>query len=68
MKIFSNGIRITKKRDMYSVEDIMKITNKGRTYCYSLIKKLQEELKSQGKIVISGRIPKEYFDKKVLGK
>jgi CTP-dependent riboflavin kinase len=53
---------------MYSVEDIMKITNKGRTYCYSLIKKLQEELKSQGKIVISGRIPKEYFDKKVLGK
>lgn len=41
-------------------DDLMKVTGLGRDSCYKLIRKLNEELKEQGKIVYSGRVSIAY--------
>lgn len=55
---------------MYSVKDVMKITGFGETKSYRIITKLQEVMKKENPnvIIIGKRIPKQYFDKYVLGK
>lgn len=57
-------------RKMYSVKDVMKITGFGETKSYRIITKLQESMKKENPnvIIIGKRIPKQYFDKYVLGK
>lgn len=55
---------------MYSVKDVMKLTGYGETKSYRIITKLQEAMKKENPnvIIIGKRIPKQYFDKYVLGK
>lgn len=54
---------------MYGAKDIMKITGFGETKCYRIIDKLQKIMKEENPnvIIIGKRIPKQFFDKYVLG-
>ena len=39
----------------------------GRTTAYGIVKKLNKELEKDGFLVIGGKLPKEYFDKRYFG-
>ena len=54
----------------YNAPDVMEITGCKRAKAYQVIKALQEQLKKEipGAVSIEGKIPKWYFDEKVLGK
>lgn len=65
------NIRTEKERskmDYYDSKDIVKITGLCKSSSYKLIDKLNEKLKKEypGTITINARIPKWYFEKKVL--
>ena len=52
------------KRTFYTVDDIMSFLGVGQSKAYSIIRELNNELKSKGFITIAGRVPKKYFDEK----
>ena len=55
---------------MYSKKEISDILRCSESKAYTILRKLQEELKKEQPeiLIIRGRIPKSYFEKKVLGK
>lgn len=52
------------KKTYYTVYDIMAFLGIGQSKAYSIIRELNNELKSKGFITIAGKIPKKYFDEK----
>lgn len=56
--------------DYYTVKDIMERTGCSRSYCYEILVKLRElfEKEYPNTITIRGKIPKWYFEKKMIGK
>lgn len=46
-------------------EEVAKELGVSRAYDYKLIKKLNEELKAKGYLVIEGRLNREYFMEKI---
>ena len=48
--------------------EVAEVLGVSETYAYKLIKKLNEELKEKGYLVIDGRINREYFAEKVYSK
>ena len=46
-------------------EEVAKELGVSRAYAYKLIKKLNEELKAKGYLVIEGRLNREYFMGKI---
>lgn len=40
----------------YNVHDVMRITGMKKTYCQTLIKKMNDKLAAEGKFVIAGKI------------
>ena len=48
--------------------EVAEVLGVSETYAYKLIKKLNEELKAKGDLVIDGRINREYFMEKVYSK
>ncbi len=52
----------------YTVKDVIEITGLGKSASYSLIKKLNKKLEREypGTIVINAKIPKWYFNEKVM--
>ncbi|MEE1203183.1 MAG: LysR family transcriptional regulator [Bacteroidales bacterium] len=48
--------------------EVAEVLGVSETYAYKLIKKLTEELKAKGYLVIDGRINREYFMEKVYSK
>lgn len=55
---------MTDIRVFYNADDISSILSVSRPTAYRIIKKLNDELSSKGYIVVSGRVPKKYFDEK----
>ncbi len=51
--------------DYYSAADIQKRLGIGRTKAYELINELNKKLEESGKIVLSGRIPKSFFNEQL---
>ena len=49
----------------FTAKEVATILQISPVSAYRLIKKLNEELKNQGKITISGRISKRYFEEKI---
>lgn len=45
--------------------DVAQLLQVSETTAYRIIKKLNDELKEQGKIVIAGKISRKYFEEKV---
>ncbi len=52
---------------MMYAEDISKELGISKGYAYKIIRELNKELKKSGFIVISGRIPRAYWETKVYG-
>ena len=48
--------------------EVAEVLGVSETYAYKLIKKLNEELKAKGYLVIDGRINRESFMEKVYSK
>ena len=46
-------------------EEVAKELGVSRAYAYKLIKKLNEELRAKGYLVIEGRLNREYFMEKI---
>ena len=49
----------------YSAKEVAKILDVSKASAYRIIKKLNEELEADGKIIIAGKISKRYFNEKV---
>ena len=52
-------------KQFYSVKDVMRILQVKQTKAYEIIRKLNEELKQKGYIVVPGKVSKRYFYEKV---
>ena len=53
-------------KDRYlTVQDVMEITGKKTSWSSNLIRKLNDELKEKGFLISRGRIPKNYFCKRL---
>lgn len=48
-----------------NAKQVAEIMQTSQSSAYRIIKKLNEELENQGKIVMSGKISKRYFEEKV---
>lgn len=48
--------------------EVAEVLEVSETYAYKLIKKLNEELKAKGYLVIDGRINREYFAERFIQK
>ncbi len=48
----------------YTYEDVCEILSVSRNTSYQIIRELNKELKSQGYMIFSGRVPKKYFNEK----
>ena len=48
-------------------EDVQEFLGVARTESYRIIKRLNEELKANGYMVISGRVSRKYLEEKVYG-
>lgn len=56
----------TNLQDMFlDVNDVCTILKRKPTYCYKVIRELNEELREQGKYIVDGRIPKRYFEERI---
>jgi hypothetical protein len=55
------------KNYMMFAEDISQELGISKGYAYKIIRELNEELKKEGFIVISGRIPRAYWETKFYG-
>lgn len=49
----------------YKAEDVMILLECSATYAYKIIKRLNEELAAEGYIVVRGKVPKTYLEKKL---
>lgn len=52
---------------MMYAEDVSQELGISKGYAYKIIKELNEELKKEGFIVISGRIPRSFWETKFYG-
>lgn len=55
------------KNYMMYAEDISKELGISKGYAYKIIKELNRELKESGFIVISGRVPRAFWETKFYG-
>lgn len=51
----------------YYAEDIVELLGVSRNYAYKVIRELNDELEQQGYRVVSGKIPKKFFQERFYG-
>lgn len=67
-RIIKKGGNIVKDNNyMMYAEDISKELGISKGYAYKIIKELNQELKEAGFIVISGRVPRAFWETKFYG-
>ena len=49
----------------YKATDVMAMLECSETYAYKVIWQLNEELEADGYIVVRGKVPKQYLEKKL---
>ena len=52
---------------LLGVKEVMAITGRGQTWSYSLIRRLNKELKDKGYLTIPGKVPEKYLLKRFYG-
>ena len=52
---------------MMNVNDVAKELGVSKGHAYKLIRKLNEELEASGYIVVSGKVPRAFWEKKFFG-
>ncbi|KXI11420.1 hypothetical protein HMPREF3195_01397 [Peptostreptococcus anaerobius] len=68
IRILKSEIYIRRCSDVsyyLGVDEVMEITGRKRSFCYTLMKKMNKELESMGKYTVSGKIPRKYFLKRM---
>lgn len=55
---------MNESRVFYNADDISHLLTVSKPTAYRIIKRLNAELTTKGFIVVSGRVPKKYFDEK----
>lgn len=55
---------MTNSKLFYTADDIAGLLTISRPTAYRIIRNLNDELAKKGFIIISGRVPKKYFDEK----
>ncbi|MBR2883685.1 MAG: HTH domain-containing protein [Clostridia bacterium] len=55
---------MVENRFFYTADDIAQMLMVSRPTAYRIIRGLNDELASKGYIIISGRVPKKYFEEK----
>ena len=65
LKLQKRGaIILTDTSVFYTADDISVILTVSKPTAYRIIKRLNDELTNKGFIVVSGRVPKKYFNEK----
>ena len=59
-----NG-RVAPPSTQMTVEEVMEEAGVGKNTAYQIIKKLNAELESMGKLTFRGRVNRRYFEEKV---
>ena len=57
----------TEKKLYYDVEEISEMLGISVSTAYKIMREMNSELKKRGYIVIAGKIPKAYFEKRYYG-
>lgn len=52
---------------MITAQDVVNMLGVSKGHAYKIIRQLNKELADNGYIVVSGKIPKAYWDKKFYG-
>ena len=52
---------------MVTAQDVVDMLGVSKGYAYKIIRQLNKELEDSGYIVVSGKIPRAYWDKKFYG-
>ena len=55
------------KRAYVTADDVADIMGVSKSFGYKIIKQLNNELKKDGFITVSGKVPKAYFEKRCFG-
>lgn len=55
------------KKIFYNVEDVMTMLMISKSHAYKIIRELNQDLKDQGYMKITGKVSCQYFDKKFYG-
>ena len=56
-----------KKNYMMNANDVAEELGFSKGHAYKMIRKLNEELEASGYIVVSGKIPRAFWEKKFFG-
>ena len=56
-----------KKNYMMNANDVASKLGVSKGHAYKMIRKLNEELEASGYIVVSGKIPRAFWEKKFFG-
>ena len=56
-----------KKNYMMNANDVAEELGVSKGHAYKMIRKLNEELEASGYIVVSGKIPRAFWEKKFCG-
>lgn len=62
----NNQNTVIEKPKFLQAEEVASILGVSTTTAYRIIKKLNQELKEQGFVIIPGKISKRYFEQKVM--
>jgi hypothetical protein len=52
---------------MMNASDVANLLGISKGHAYKLIRKLNEELEASGYIIVSGKVPKAFWEKKFYG-
>ena len=55
------------KNYMVTAQDIIDMLGVSKGHAYNIIRQLNRELEDSGYIVVSGKVPRAYWDKKFYG-
>ena len=58
---------MTTEKRFLNASDVSEYMGISRPMAYKIIRKLNDELVSQGYIIVSGKISRKYFEQKVYG-
>lgn len=56
-----------KENYLLTAEDVAEVLGISKGHAYKLIRKLNEELKASGYLIVAGKIPRAFFETKFYG-
>lgn len=60
-----SGVQEVKEIQFYTVNDVMQMLGVKQTKAYEIIRIMNDELEEMGKLTITGKVNKKYFDEKI---